>query len=64
MTITQDPFYMNIFILQDLPDITEDMDPAEYRGDDVTREEMMQILSNLERLMIRGRYHTVQVESV
>lgn len=50
--------------LQDIGDIPRDMEASEYRLQEVTRAEMMQLLSNLNVLMIRARFHTVQVESM
>ncbi|XP_046413773.1 laminin subunit alpha-1-like [Neodiprion fabricii] len=35
---------------------------TEYRGDPVTRSQMLRVLADLERVMIRARYHTEQIE--
>lgn len=49
---------------QDISDIKQSTKRREYRGQSVTRREMMEILRSLETLMIRARYHTVQIEGV
>lgn len=49
---------------QDITDITSKTQSTSYRGEAVTRRQMMEILSSMESLMIRARYHTVQVEGV
>lgn len=49
---------------QDLSDIGLSTKAEEYKGRAVTRREMMEILSSLDTLMVRARYHTVQIEGM
>ncbi|CAL4101417.1 unnamed protein product, partial [Meganyctiphanes norvegica] len=49
---------------KDLPDIKSSTSHGEWKGRAVTRREMMEILFSLETLMIRARYHSVQIEGV
>lgn len=35
---------------------------TDYRGDPVTRHQMLEILTNLDCLLIRAQYHTDQIE--
>lgn len=45
-------------------DIVTRLRRTEYRGDPVTRVQFMSVLSDVESLMLRGTFHTDQVESV
>lgn len=45
-------------------DIVTRLRRTEYRGDPVTRMQFMSVLSDVETVMIRGTYHTDQVESI
>lgn len=54
----------NIFPSQDLSDIGPNTNSRQYKGRAVTRREMMEILSSFESLMIRARFHTVQIEGM
>lgn len=45
-------------------DIVTRLRRTEYCGDAVTRSQFMQVISHLEAILIRGTYHTDQVESV
>ncbi|ROT84555.1 putative laminin subunit alpha-1 isoform X2, partial [Penaeus vannamei] len=60
------PFYEHdwFHFPKDITDITSKTQSTSYRGEAVTRRQMMEILSSMESLMIRARYHTVQVEGV
>ncbi|XP_063590781.1 laminin subunit alpha lam-3-like isoform X2 [Penaeus indicus] len=60
------PFYEHdwFHFPKDITDITSTTQSESYRGEAVTRRQMMEILSSMESLMIRARYHTVQVEGV
>ncbi|KAK8738877.1 hypothetical protein OTU49_003716 [Cherax quadricarinatus] len=60
------PFYEHdwFHFSKDIADIDLDTKPKEYRGRSVSRQEMMEILSSFETLMIRARFHTVQIEGV
>ncbi|KAK3888300.1 hypothetical protein Pcinc_007633, partial [Petrolisthes cinctipes] len=60
------PFYEHdwFHFPKDLSDIRTSTKRREYKGRKVTRREMMEIMSSLETLMIRARYHTVQIEGV
>lgn len=49
---------------KDIGDIPHGLDSSEYQLREVSRAEMMQLLNSLETLMIRARFHTVQVESI
>ncbi|KAF2361239.1 Laminin IV [Trinorchestia longiramus] len=49
---------------KDVSDLPQHMNPQDYQLGQVTRAEMAQVLSSLSKLMIRARYHTVQVESI
>ncbi|XP_064107459.1 laminin subunit alpha lam-3-like isoform X1 [Macrobrachium nipponense] len=60
------PFYEHdwFHFPKDLADIAESTKSRQYKGKAVTRQEMMQILSSMETLMIRARYHSVQIEGI
>lgn len=45
-------------------DISTRLRRTEYRGDPVTRVQFMSVLTDVESLMLRGTFHTDQVESV
>lgn len=45
-------------------DIVTRLRRTEYRGDPVTRIQFMAVLSNVESILLRGTFHTDQVESV
>lgn len=45
-------------------DIVTRLRRTEYRGDPVTRVQFMSVLSNVESMLLRGTYHTDQVESI
>lgn len=45
-------------------DIVTRLRRTEYRGDPVTRVQFMSVLSDVESMLIRGTFHTDQVESV
>lgn len=58
---TEDHWY---HVPASVKDIVTRLRRTEYRGDPVTRSQFMQVISDLEGIMIRGTYHTDQVESV
>lgn len=43
---------------------TNKMHPNEYRGEHVTRSQFLSVLSNIECVMLRGTFHSDQVESI
>lgn len=45
-------------------DIVTRLRRTEYRGEEVTRSQFMAVISDLEAILVRGTYHTDQVESV
>lgn len=59
--LTEDNWY---HVPSGVKDIVTRLRRTEYRGDAVTRTQFMQVLSELEGILIRGTYHTDQVESV
>ncbi|KAG5325201.1 LAMA1 protein, partial [Pseudoatta argentina] len=49
-------------VRSDVQDIPTRLRRTEYRGDPVTRAQMMRVLADLKYLMIRARYHSEQIE--
>ncbi|XP_077268130.1 wing blister isoform X1 [Temnothorax americanus] len=49
-------------VRSDVQDIPTRLRRTEFRGDPVTRTQMMRVLADLKYLMIRARYHTEQIE--
>lgn len=43
---------------------TNKMHPNEYRGEHVTRSQFLSVLSNIECVMLRGTFHSDQIESI
>lgn len=46
----------------DVQDIPTRLRRTEFRGDPVTRSQMIRVLADLKYLMIRARYHSEQIE--
>lgn len=49
-------------VRSDVQDIPTRHRRTEYRGDPVTRAQMMRVLADLKHLMIRAQYHSEQIE--
>jgi len=49
-------------VRSEIRDIAVRLRRTEFRGDPVTRTQMMRILADLKYLMIRARYHSEQIE--
>ncbi|XP_050712288.1 laminin subunit alpha-1-like isoform X2 [Eriocheir sinensis] len=65
-TVLEIPLYEHgwFHFPKDLSDIGPNTKSKQYKGRAVTRREMMEILSSFESLMIRARFHTVQIEGI
>ncbi|XP_059617833.1 laminin subunit alpha lam-3 [Phlebotomus argentipes] len=59
--LTEDGWY---HVPRSIKDIVTRLRRTEYRGDPVTRIQFMSVLSDVENILIRGTFHTDQVESV
>uniref|UniRef100_A0A1B0D2T9 Uncharacterized protein n=1 Tax=Phlebotomus papatasi TaxID=29031 RepID=A0A1B0D2T9_PHLPP len=59
--LTEDGWY---HIPTSVKDIVTRQRRTEYRGDPVTRVQFMSVLSDVQNILIRGTFHTDQVESV
>lgn len=49
-------------VRSEIQDIPTKLRRTEFRGDPVTRVQMLQVLADLKYLMIRAQYHSVQIE--
>lgn len=49
-------------VRSEIQDIPMRLKRTEFRGDPVTRTQMMHVLADLKFLMIRARYHSEQIE--
>lgn len=49
-------------VRSEIQDIPTRQRRTEFRGDPVTRIQMIQVLADLKYLMIRAQYHTEQIE--
>ena len=49
-------------ILPEVDDIRTRLRRTEYRGSGITREQFLNVLSNVKHVMLRAKFHTDQVE--
>lgn len=61
VTLREDGWY---HVPRSVKDIVTRLRRTEYRGDPVTRIQFMSVLSDVESLLIRGTFHTDQIESI
>lgn len=59
--LTEENWY---HVPQGVRDIVTRMRRTEYRGASVTRSQFVQVISDVQAILVRGTYHTDQVESV
>lgn len=61
VSLSEDGWY---HVPRTVKDIVTRLRRTEYRGDPVTRVQFMSVLSDVESILIRGTFHTDQVESI